>query len=139
MATINIPALVRSLRERLRLTQKQFAQEVGVTCSTVNQWENDRQCPQPFFLKRLLEIETSLGSDKAGRLTKAEAQAFKKRWETVNAAEREELAATPMVHKFLQLAALLTSARNLGWIDIQTEEEGQVRNRWAKLRRFYHA
>jgi transcriptional regulator with XRE-family HTH domain len=139
MATISIPALVKSLRERLGLTQEQFAHEVGVTFSTVNQWENGRRRPQPFLLKRLLEIETSLGSDKAGRLKKAEAQAFKKRWETVNAAEREELAATPVVHKFLQLTALLTSARNLGWLDAPAEEEVQVRNRWARLRRVCHA
>ena len=35
-----IPSLVRALRRRLELTQEQFAQEVGVTYSTVNHWEN---------------------------------------------------------------------------------------------------
>jgi len=95
--------------------------------------------PPTFLLKRLLEIETSPGSDKAGHLKKAEAQAFKKRWKTIIAREREELAATPVVHKFFRLTALLTSARNLGWMDAQEEEEGQVRYRWARLRRVCHA
>ena len=35
MAAINIPALVKGLRQRLGLTQEQFAHEVGVTFSTV--------------------------------------------------------------------------------------------------------
>jgi transcriptional regulator with XRE-family HTH domain len=43
------------------LTQEQFAQEVGVTFSTVNQWENGRRRPLPFLLKRLLEMESSIG------------------------------------------------------------------------------
>ena len=55
-----IPQLVRRLRKRMRLTQEQFAHKVGVTFSTVNQWENGRRRPQPYLLKRLLEMEISL-------------------------------------------------------------------------------
>jgi len=139
MAAINIPALVKHLRDRLGLTQEQFAHEVGVTFSTVNQWENGRRRPQPFLLKRLLEMEASLGAGSAGRLTRGEAQAFKRRWEAVNAAEREELAATPVAHKFHQLAALMTSAEKLGWTEALAAEESQVRDRWTRLRRAYHA
>lgn len=54
-------ALVRRLRRRMGLTQEQFAREVGVTFSTVNQWENGRRHPQPFLLKRLLEMNVSIG------------------------------------------------------------------------------
>jgi len=32
----DIPALVKRLRKQLGLTQKQFARELGVVCSTVN-------------------------------------------------------------------------------------------------------
>jgi transcriptional regulator with XRE-family HTH domain len=139
MANISIPALVKRLRGRLRLTQEQFAHEVGVTFSTVNQWENGRRRPQPFLLKRLLEMETASGEVSAGRLTREEAQAFKQRWKVVNAAEKEELASTPMAHKFRQLAALMTSAEELGWTEALAAEESQVRDRWTRLRRAYHA
>ena len=58
---MTIPALVKSLRERLGLTQEQFAREVGVAFSTVNQWENGHRHPQPFLLKRLREMEAASG------------------------------------------------------------------------------
>ena len=55
-----IPALVKELRQRLNLTQEQFAQEVGVTYSTVNHWENGKRIPQPFLLRRLREMKEEL-------------------------------------------------------------------------------
>jgi putative transcriptional regulator len=61
MVEQDVTALVKHLRERMGLTQEQFAQEVGVTFSTVNLWENGRRRPQPYLLKRLLEMEASLG------------------------------------------------------------------------------
>jgi len=33
-------SLIRSLRQRLGVTQEEFAHAVGVTVSTVNRWEN---------------------------------------------------------------------------------------------------
>ena len=59
--------LVRSLRERMGLTQEQFAQAVGVTYSTVNQWENGHRRPQPYLQKRLKEMEQAqLHQDREG-------------------------------------------------------------------------
>jgi putative transcriptional regulator len=139
MAAIDIPALVKGLRERLELTQEQFAQEVGITFSTVNQWENGRRRPQPFLLKRLLEMEATSRKDSAVGISRGEAQTFKQRWEAVNAAEREELATTPLADKFHQVAALLASAQKLGWTEALAAEENLVRERWARLRRKYHA
>ncbi len=55
-----VPALVKDLRHRLDLTQEQFAQKVGVTYSTVNHWENGKRVPQPFLLRRLLEMSVEL-------------------------------------------------------------------------------
>lgn len=55
----DFPVLVRRLRERMGLTQEQFAQEVGVTFSTVNQCENGHRRPQPYLQRRLLEMEAS--------------------------------------------------------------------------------
>ena len=137
MVTNNIPALVKSLREHLGLTQEQFAHEVGVTFSTVNQWENGRRRPQPFLLKRLLEMEAGSGEDPVARLSQEEAQAFQRRWQAVNAAEKNELASTPAADKFRQVAALLASAGTLGWTRAQAEEA--VRERWVRLRKEYCA
>jgi DNA-binding transcriptional regulator YiaG len=60
MKNNDIPALVKELRERLHLTQEQFAHKVGVTYSTVNHWENGKRIPQPFLVKRLIEIRKQL-------------------------------------------------------------------------------
>jgi putative transcriptional regulator len=60
MKNANIPALIRELRQRLDLTQEQFAQKVGVTYSTVNHWENGKRVPLPFLVKRLLEMKQEL-------------------------------------------------------------------------------
>jgi transcriptional regulator with XRE-family HTH domain len=49
------------------LTQEQFAREVGVTFSTVNLWENGHRRPQPYLLKRLLEMEASLEQETAAQ------------------------------------------------------------------------
>lgn len=62
VADIDIPALVKTLRKRLGLTQEQFAREVGVAFSTVNQWENGKRRPQPFLLKHLLELRDTLAA-----------------------------------------------------------------------------
>ena len=56
----DVPTLVKTLRTRLGMTQEQFAKEVGVTFSTINQWENGRRQPQPFLLKHLLDLDRSL-------------------------------------------------------------------------------
>ena len=53
----DVPKLVKKLRERMDLTQEQFAKEVGITFSTVNQWENGHRRPMPFLLNRLIEME----------------------------------------------------------------------------------
>lgn len=45
--------LVVSLRQRLGLTQEQLATRLGVTCPTVNRWENRRSRPSPIAIKLL--------------------------------------------------------------------------------------
>jgi transcriptional regulator with XRE-family HTH domain len=68
MNSVDIPALIKALRKRLGLTQEQFAQRVGVTYSTVNHWENGKRTPLPFLVKRLLQMEEELDSQKKGKL-----------------------------------------------------------------------
>jgi DNA-binding transcriptional regulator YiaG len=36
---------VRDMRSRLAMTQEEFAQELGITVSTVNRWENGHSQP----------------------------------------------------------------------------------------------
>jgi transcriptional regulator with XRE-family HTH domain len=131
--------LAKRLRKQLEITQKQFTRELGVVCSTVNQWENARRRPQPVLLARLREMKTSLRQGSSDHLTKHEARAFKQRWEGVNAAEREDLATTPVAQKFRQLEALIASARQLGWTEAPTEDKGGVWERWTRLRRMFPA
>lgn len=63
MKNEDIPALIRELRQRLDLTQEQFAQRVGVTYSTVNHWENGKRVPLPFLVKRLVEMKAELDAE----------------------------------------------------------------------------
>ncbi len=63
MTDPDIPKLIKDLRERLRLTQEQFAQRVGVTYSSVNHWENDKRTPQPFLIRRLVEMKEELDAE----------------------------------------------------------------------------
>jgi DNA-binding transcriptional regulator YiaG len=56
------------LRDKLELTQEQFAQKVGVTFTTVNNWEKGIRNPQPFLFKRLLEIAKEEGINNIGNI-----------------------------------------------------------------------
>ena len=60
MAQPDIPSLIKHLRAELQMTQEAFAQKVGVTFSSVNHWENGKRTPQPFLVRRLLEIKEEL-------------------------------------------------------------------------------
>jgi putative transcriptional regulator len=55
---------VKELRKRMSLTQEQFAQEVGVTYSTVNHWENGKRVPMPFLVKRLEQMKADLDAQR---------------------------------------------------------------------------
>ena len=52
----------------------------------------------------------------------------------VNEAERRELAAMSMTDKAMQLNALMSSVKALGWTEDLAAQESEVRARWAKLR-----
>lgn len=55
---------MKELRKRLSLTQEQFAQQVGVTYSTVNHWENGKRVPMPFLVKRLEQMKADLDAQR---------------------------------------------------------------------------
>ena len=72
-------------------------------------------------------------------ITKADALAFKKRWEMVNAFEKKGLRALSANEKLGQLAMLMALAKELDWTEALEREASKVRNRWNKLRKAYHA
>jgi uncharacterized protein YabN with tetrapyrrole methylase and pyrophosphatase domain len=73
------------------------------------------------------------------RITREEARAFRRRWEAINAAEREELRAMSMEDKLRQLAALMASRELFSWTDEMRNEEAEVRERWDRLRKAYRS
>lgn len=56
-------ALVRETRQRLGLTQTQFAQILGVSFQSVNRWENGRTKPLPLAMKQIEEQLKQLGDE----------------------------------------------------------------------------
>lgn len=72
-----------------------------------------------------------------GKLTKEQALAFRKRWQTVNAAEIKELRNTHLAEKLQQTAALMASVRAMGWSDPIDSHEAVVWQRWQQLREKY--
>ena len=71
----------------------------------------------------------------ATEMTRDDGKAFAERWKLINDAEIEELRRTPIEVKFQQLAALMASARTLGWQTTDEAEVNRVRERWCRLRR----
>ena len=61
MKNKDVPDLIKELRGILGLTQEQFAQRVGVTFSTINNWEKGSRTPHPFLFQRLLEMAEEAG------------------------------------------------------------------------------
>ena len=64
-ADSDISDQVRSLRQRLNLTQERFADEVGVSVITVHRWETGQSSPRKLSLKRLAEIESAYARSEA--------------------------------------------------------------------------
>jgi len=61
MKNKNVSKLIKELREKFDLTQEQFAQKVGVTFATINNWEKGSRTPHPFLFQKLLEIAEEAG------------------------------------------------------------------------------
>lgn len=55
--------LVRSLRERLELSQERLAARLGVTFTSVNRWENGHAKPSPLAMRQIEELVVELGID----------------------------------------------------------------------------
>jgi putative transcriptional regulator len=53
---------IRTLRQRMQLTQEDFAHLIGVTFSTVNRWENGKSTPNRIASRLLIGLEKKLKS-----------------------------------------------------------------------------
>ena len=67
-AQVDIPRLVRELRERTGLTQEKFAAKLGVTFLTINRWENGRAKPSPLAMQKIEELLRNMGKNGADLL-----------------------------------------------------------------------
>ena len=54
------PSRVKSVRERLDLTQVQLAERIGVSFATVNRWENGQTKPARLAWRQILDLEAGL-------------------------------------------------------------------------------
>jgi len=53
--------IIRRLRQRLGLTQEEFAHEIAVTVSTVNRWENAHAVPSKLAWKVIRDLARRRG------------------------------------------------------------------------------
>lgn len=53
--------LIRGLRQKLGMTQEEFAHEIAVTVSTVNRWENSHAEPSKLAWKAIRELTERRG------------------------------------------------------------------------------
>ena len=57
----HVADLVRALRRELKMTQEEFAHELGITVGTVNRWENGRFRPSKLARATLIHFAESHG------------------------------------------------------------------------------
>ena len=61
---------VRALRQRLGMTQEEFARRIQVTLSTVNRWENGHAAPSHLAWRAIKDLAKRQGaSDELGERT----------------------------------------------------------------------
>lgn len=53
---MNFPDEIRKIRQRLFITQEDFAKEIGVAFSTVNRWEGGKSKPNLSAMKNIKEF-----------------------------------------------------------------------------------
>ena len=57
----DLSQLVKTLRERLALTQERLAVKLEVTFTTVNRWENGHSEPSRLALKQIEDLVREMG------------------------------------------------------------------------------
>ena len=51
-----IAVRVKQIRQKLGLSQREFAKKVGATFVSVWKWENNKSKPHPMFMKKIEEL-----------------------------------------------------------------------------------
>ena len=51
---------VVKIRQKINLTQEEFARRVGVTLSTIHRWEKGKSLPSKLAIQRLVNLEKSV-------------------------------------------------------------------------------
>ena len=65
----NAGNLIRSLRQKLAMTQEEFAHQIAVTVSTVNRWENAHAEPSKLAWKAIQDLAKARGlTDEGSRV-----------------------------------------------------------------------
>ena len=59
----DIPYLIKTLRQRLGLSQTKFAKHLGISFQTVNGWENGHYRPYPMAMKLIRDEVEKMGKD----------------------------------------------------------------------------
>lgn len=62
--------LIRELRQTLKLTQNNFAIQLGVTFTTINRWEKGHATPSPLALRQIDTLLNELSSSSNATLRK---------------------------------------------------------------------
>lgn len=75
MMSDRMSELVRALRRELKMTQEEFAHELGITVGTVNRWENGRFRPSKLARATLFEFASKHGLSLEILAQKGESQA----------------------------------------------------------------
>lgn len=65
-----LAGLVRETRQRLKLSQANFAAKLGVSFQSVNRWENGRTKPLPIALKQIEHLLHQMGDTGVDLLVK---------------------------------------------------------------------
>ena len=47
---------VKQVRQKLGLSQREFAKRVGATFVSIYKWENNKSKPHPMFMKKIEEL-----------------------------------------------------------------------------------
>lgn len=79
----------------------------------------------------------SIRNETTAPMTKEEALAYKAGYEAVNALEIAELRSMSFEERFEHAAALMDSARQMGWVAALSAEDDDVRELWIRLKRAY--
>ena len=58
---LNQGSFIAALRQRLSMTQEEFAHAIGVTVSTVNRWENAHAEPSKLAWKAIQDLARKRG------------------------------------------------------------------------------